>query len=156
MMTWNLSLTLFYNLPWRISDRHTLTKTAMIRTFIAKMAFTIPAAIPLEFHKLLDFARNSKGRDITDHLAEIRVKIHNLASSIDETQNKPIEVILEDLVFTPELVERRACSDSRSTLIAIVEWTSIAGTRTLGGTRAHVRSTQSRRNYSMDKFRTYQ
>ena len=113
----SLAYTILYllmgNLPWRILDQYELTKTAMIRTLAAKMAFTIPAAIPFEFHDLLDFARNAKG-DITEDLAEIRVKIHNLASGIDETQNKPIEVTVEDAVFTPELVESGASSDSES------------------------------------------
>ncbi len=111
----SLAYTLLYllmgNLPWRILDQYELTKTAMIHILAVKMAFTIPATIPFEFHNLLNFARNAKG-DITDNLAEIRVQIHELASSIDETQNKPIEVTLEDAVFTPELMESRASSDS--------------------------------------------
>ena len=113
----SLAYTILYllmgNLPWRILDQYELTKTAMIRTLAAKMAFTIPAAIPFEFHDLLDFARSAKD-DITEDLAEIRVKINNLASSIDETQNKPIEVTVEDAVFTPELVESGASSNSES------------------------------------------
>lgn len=113
----SLAYTLLYllmgDLPWRSLDQYESTKIAMIRVLTSKTAFTIPAAIPLEFHDLLDLARNAKG-DITDDLSEIRGKIHNLISNIDETQNKPLEVTLEEAVFTPELVESKTSSDSDS------------------------------------------
>jgi len=138
-LTYTLLYLLMGDFPWRIMDRRELTKTAVVRTLAAKKAFTIPTAIPVEFHDLLDFTRNAKG-NITGNLTEIRVKMHSSAStSIGETKNNQLEVIHEDAIFTPEKVELRTSSysdsgggpDEEEYSNSYWGWTSIAGTRTL-------------------------
>ena len=51
-----------------------------------KKAFTIPTAILNEFRDVLEFARMSKG-DITDGLAEMRVKMKTLALNFGKIEN---------------------------------------------------------------------
>ena len=99
------------DLPWRILARHELTKNVMFGVLGAKKAFTIPAAIPNEFHDLLKFARTAKG-DITDNLADMRVKMKTLASSIGETKNKPLDFTLEETIFVHGKLELNADSNS--------------------------------------------
>jgi len=79
----------------------------------AKKAFTVPAAIPHEFHDLLKFARMAKG-DITDNLAEMRVKIKTLASDIGETENNLLDFTLEETVFIQGKLELNPGSNSDS------------------------------------------
>ena len=131
------------DLPWRIVARHEVTKNVMTRVLGAKKAFIVPAAIPNEFRDLLEFARmaNLKG-DITDNVAEIRVKIKALASNIGErrtihsTSHSRRQFSLREswncmqaptLVLMGDLVR----SQVRNTLIAIGEQTLIVGTREL-------------------------
>jgi len=103
------------DLPWRIVARHEVTKNVMTRVLGAKKAFIVPAAIPNEFRDLLEFARmaNLKG-DITDNLAEMRVKIKTLASNLGETENKPLDFTLEETVFIEGKLELHASSNSGS------------------------------------------
>jgi hypothetical protein len=78
-----------------------------------KKAFTVPAAIPNEFHDLLKFARTAKG-DITDNLAEMRVKMKTLSSNIGETENNALDFTLEETVFIQGKLELNAGSNSDS------------------------------------------
>jgi hypothetical protein len=104
------------DLPWRIFLPHESTKNAMIRILTAKQAFvgsTLPATIPVEFCDLLDFARSAKG-DITADLSEMRMKMHNLASSLGEVADNPLDFTPQDALFTPENIKRDAGSDTES------------------------------------------
>jgi hypothetical protein len=79
----------------------------------AKKAFTVPTAIPNEFRDLLEFARTAKG-DITDDLAEMRVKIQTLASNLGETENSILDFTLKETVLIQGKLELNAGSNSDS------------------------------------------
>ena len=101
------------DLPWCVLARHELTKNVMLSILGEKKAFTVPAAIPNEFHNLFKFVRTAKG-DITDNLAEMRVKMKTLSSSIGETENNALDFTLEEIVFIQGKLELNAGSNSDS------------------------------------------
>lgn len=110
-LAYSLLYLLMGDLPWRISARHDVTKNVMLCVFGVKKAFTIPAAIPNEFRDLLEFARMSKG-DITDGLAEMRVKMKTLALNIGEIENNLLDFTLEEAVLIQGKLELDAGSNS--------------------------------------------
>lgn len=115
-LAYTLLFLLIGDLPWRISAPRESTKNAMIRILAAKQAFTgssIPSIIPVEFRELLDFSRNAKG-DITGDLAEMRIKMHTLASNLDESENKSLDFTHQDALFPPENQETNGGSESDS------------------------------------------
>jgi hypothetical protein len=79
----------------------------MLCVLSVKKAFTVPAAILDEFPEF-KFARMAKG-DITDGLAEMRVKIKTSGSNIGETENN---FTLEEAVFIQGKLELDAGSNS--------------------------------------------
>jgi hypothetical protein len=116
----SLAYTLLYllmgDLPWRIFAPRESTKNAIVRILAAKQAFTgstIPSVVPVEFRDMLDFARNAKG-DITGDLAEMRMKMHTLASNLDEVENKSLDFTPEGALFPREDLESGGGSESDS------------------------------------------